>query len=111
MSSVESRERPPHDDSLGDGCGCFRCHCLSVSTSPYATPTRLNGKAAPRPPNNVWERGIPTDQRGMPFLRQDGEFMGQKEFSERRHEIERSRRLLHNSTRPLTVKPADAPKE
>ena len=106
MTVVETESRPKHDDSLGEDCECFRCHCLSITTSPYATPTRLNPKAAPRTPDNAWERGIPTDHRGMPFLEKGGDFMGQKEFSERRHEIEEGRRFLHNSTTPVAPPPS-----
>jgi hypothetical protein len=89
-----------HDGSHGPDC--FGCKVQSISFDPYAMPSRLNKKIPPRTPNPAWERGIPTDSRGMPFLRKDGTPMGVKEYSENRHQIEQHRRALHNSTDSLT---------
>ena len=92
----------PHTGQADD----FGCRVKSFQVNPYAMPSRLNHSAAPKTPDNTWERGIPTDSRGMPFLSQSGEFMGQKEFSERRHEIEDKKRLLHNSAAPVKAPPS-----
>ena len=91
----------PHTGEADD----FGCRVKHFSVNPYAMTSRLHGSKAPKPPNNVWERGIPTDQRGMPYLEKGGDAMGQKEFSERRHEIEQKRRFLHNSTTPVPPPP------
>jgi hypothetical protein len=84
-----------HDGSHGPEC--FGCKVKSITFSPYATPTRLNPRRPPRQPNPAWERGVPTDARGMPFLRKDGTPMGVKEYAENRHAIEEHRRRLHNA--------------
>ena len=86
------------------GDDCFGCKLQSVQFNPYATPGMLRPHIAPRKPENSWEKGVPTDSRGMPFLKTDGTPMGQKEYSESRSKIEAHRRRLHNSTEPVTGK-------
>ena len=104
MPDVEQRTRPEHDESLGEECECFRCHCLSITTSPYATPSRLQGKFAPKQPEPRWERGTPTDSRGVPMLDEKGNVMGAKAVSERRSEVDARRRQLHQQRTPLDRK-------
>jgi hypothetical protein len=84
-----------HDGSHTD---CFGCRVKSITFSPYATPSRLNPHNAPKQPDPVWERGVPTDKRGMPFLDKNLNPMGVKAVVENRHEIEQHRRQLHTST-------------
>jgi hypothetical protein len=79
------------------GDGCFGCKIQTIQISPYATPNRLHPERAPRTPNNSWEKGIPTDSRGMPFLKADGSAMGVKEYGEKRHQIEEHRKKLHQA--------------
>ena len=85
-----------HDDSLGDDCECFRCKVLSISINPYAMPSRLNPKNAPRQPQNKLADHTPTDERGMPFLDKNLQPMTAKQVSENRHRIEQVRRKNHN---------------
>ena len=59
-----------------------------VRLQPSATPNRRNNLPVQSRHDNAWERGLATDDRGMPLLREDLTPMGVKEFSERRHEIE-----------------------
>lgn len=79
--------------------GCATCRLLTVELSPAATPskTRRVGSLGSRN-RNSWERGIPTDNRGMPVLREDGSPMRAKEYAERRREIDESRRRARIST-------------
>lgn len=59
-----------------------------LNVSPKATPNRVQGKPSkPHEPNNAWERGVATDHRGMPYLREDLSPMGVKEFSSSRHKF------------------------
>lgn len=84
-----------HDES------CFGCKLVSINFDPYATPGMLRPHIPARKPENSWEKGVPTDSRGMPFLKTDGSPMGQKEYSEKRRLIDANRRRLHNSTEPV----------
>lgn len=90
---MEKRHRGQHED-------CFGCKIQSIQFDPRAMPTRRN-KVEPRRPDPAWERGIPTDNRGMPYLRKDLSPMGVKEFAEKSHQIEAHKRQLHNSTEPI----------
>ncbi len=81
---------------------CFGCKVHSIQVNPYAMPSRLHPSNPPAKPKNSWEKGIPTDSRGMPFLNKNGQIMGQKEYAANRHSIEETRRRLHNSTEPVT---------
>lgn len=78
--------------------GCPTCKLRSVQLSPQATPnkTRKFGKVGPKG-DPVWERGIVTDRRGMPICKPDGNLIRNKEYAERRHEIEAGRRALANT--------------
>lgn len=78
-------------------CPTYRDHVLSVGIAPSSMPSRAS-KAPPRKPNPAWERGIATDERGMPYLRPGSmEFMSVKEAAERRSEIEKGRRKLRTA--------------
>jgi hypothetical protein len=93
-------ERPEHDDEVCPTIErpCFRCHMGSLTLgfpSDFKSRSTYLSKA-PRTPNNSYEKGIPTSRRPdgseMPYLRADGEVMGQKEFSQKRHQIEENRK-------------------
>ena len=75
---------------------CFGCKLHSIQWDPRAMPSRKSS-APPRTPNPAWERGVPTDNRGMPFLNAEGKEMGQKEFSQKRSQIEANRRRLRQA--------------
>lgn len=89
-----------HDGTGND----FGCKLKSIQFDPYSMPSRLHPSVAPRRPNPAWERGIPTDRRGMPFLKGDGTPMGVKEYAQNRSQIDERRRRLHNSTEPITAR-------
>lgn len=64
----------------------------SVQVSAAATPSRSVGrrsKPKDRDSGNRWERGIPTDERGMPYLDAHGTKVGNKKFSETRRNYRR----------------------
>lgn len=83
-------------------CPTYRDHVATVGIAPSATPSRHNN-AAPRTPNPAWERGIATDERGMPYLKPGSmEFMSVKEAAERRREIEGARRALRQAPAATT---------
>ena len=94
--------RPPHDPEKGPDCECFQCHIGAVNLGfgrDFAT--RTPSKTPPRRPDNSYNKGIPVTERPggfvMPFLRKDGETMGQHEFDSKRHQIEENRRKAHNA--------------
>ena len=82
-----------------DGCGICRFSNGTIQISPKATPSKRS-PTPPRKPNNSWERGLATDERGMP-LYMGGKPLGVKEAAERRHEIEAARHRLHNDPHAL----------
>ena len=78
---------------------CFGCRVKTFSVNPYSMPSRLNPNKHPKPPNLSYERGVPRDNRGMPYLTKSGGPMGQKEFNAKRHVIaERNRTIAHAQT-------------
>lgn len=87
----------------GEDCeeDCFGCKMLTVQYNPYSMPSRLHPHIPPKKNVPRWERGVPTDERGMPFL--DGSLnpIGQKEFSEKRSVIEKKRRQYANAPLPM----------
>jgi hypothetical protein len=87
-----------HDGTHGEGC--FGCKVKTITVNPYSMPTRLHPGNAPKRPEPRWERGVPTDNRGMPFLDKNLNPMGVKAVAENRHSIEQHRRQLHNSSSP-----------
>lgn len=95
--------RPEHNPDVTD-CECFGCHIRSVQWSPAATPTRRNHLPSRRP-SNSWERGTPTDNRGMPLLGPDLKPIGQKKYSENRSTIEAALRDIRNNPNTNTPTP------
>ncbi len=83
-----------HDGTHED---CFGCKVKSITFNPYSMPSRLNKKIQPKQPEPRWERGVPTDQRNMPFVGKDMAPIGIKKYVENRHSIEQHRRKLVNS--------------
>lgn len=66
---------------------CFKERVLSIGLGSGCTPTRDNTDWAARrkrKPDNHWERQIPTDDRGMPYLDTDGKPVYRKKFAETR---------------------------
>lgn len=93
-------EREKDEWGVCDDPSCFPCKLKSIQISPYATPTRRSNRGPSTPPrgnSNSWEKGIPTDSRGMPVLKSDGSPMGQAEYASKRSQIEESRRRLRNA--------------
>lgn len=99
-----SDERPEHDVEVCPTLErpCFRCHLdgLTIGLPSDFKSRSTYLKAPPRTPDNSWEKGIPTSRRPdgseMPYLRADGEVMGQKEFSQKRHQIEENRKRANS---------------
>jgi hypothetical protein len=75
-----------------EGCGICRFSNGTIQISPKATPSKRS-PTPPRKPNNSWEKGLATDERGMP-LYMGGKPLGVKEAAERRHEIKAARHRL-----------------
>lgn len=84
-------------DNHNSECLCFKCKIKTIQLAPSATPSRTYRPQKPREHNNSWERGTPTDERGMPFIKANGDVLKQKEYSENRSKIEEHRRKLKNS--------------
>jgi hypothetical protein len=60
----------------------YPCKVYGFKVSPYAMRTRMTGKApATRPP--VENRGIVTDERGLPIRKDGGKVISTKEWSEK----------------------------
>lgn len=93
-------EGPHHIDGPPE---CFGCRVKSFTVNPYSLPSRLHPSNPPRRPNPAWERGVPTDSRGMPFLTKAGTPMGIKQFTEDRHTIEEHRRQLAQAPQVATT--------
>lgn len=73
---------------------CFACRVApGIQISPKATPSKRS-LSPPKKPDNSWERGIATDERGMPFLGKGGAPIGVKEYGQRRSEIDGWRNRL-----------------
>jgi hypothetical protein len=86
------------DGPCTDDRQCFKHKIRSIQWSPSATPSRRNN-IEPRRPNNSWEKGIATDNRGMPLLNPDGTHIGLQRLADKRPQIEDSlRRLKHEAT-------------
>lgn len=90
------------DDACKDGvCDgetmCFKHKIRTVQLSPAATPSRRNNIPPSRQgEGNSWEKGIATDERGMPLIGKNG-YIGLKEMQDRRHDIESQLRQMHNA--------------
>lgn len=79
---------------------CFRERLLSVGLSKAATPTRKTGSAPPSKADNSWERGVPRDERGVPFLDHNGGVCFQKEVVENRDRWRKTERNRVEVTSP-----------
>lgn len=68
---------------------CFKERIASVGVASSATPTRRPVSQWKRPKDkpvyNNWEKGIPTDGRGMPYLDEHGVSVNTKKLAETRH--------------------------
>lgn len=88
-------------------CGDGNCRVFShklhawrqrgMNVAPSATPTRTANRpfVPPATPNNAYERGVPRDHRGMPYLDTAGGVMGQREYDQKRRQIEEGYRANH----------------
>ncbi len=69
------------DGDCATGPTCFRHKLRSIQFTPSCTPTRRN-TIPPRTPQNSWERGVATDDRGMPLLDKNLSPIGLKEAAD-----------------------------
>jgi hypothetical protein len=83
------------DGDCSTGVTCFRHKLRSIQFTPSCTPTRRN-TIPPRTPQNSWERGVATDNRGMPLLDSNMEPIGLKELANNRSTIEGALKDLKN---------------
>jgi hypothetical protein len=83
--------------------GCFACKVSTIQLSQKVTGHKPGG-APPQGPRNSWEKGIAQDHRGVPLLDRQGEPIGVKAYSERRHVFEAERRRLATDPDPFRVK-------
>lgn len=85
------------DGQCSDTSVCFKHKLRSIQIAPSAMPSRRNS-VAPRSlgEGNSWEKGIATDERGMPLIGKNG-YIGLKELQNRRHEIETQLREMKNT--------------
>ena len=77
---------------------CFKHKIRTIQWSPAATPSRRN-TIPPRTPNNSWEKGTATDDRGMPLLDGNLNPIGLKERANKRGLIDRRLEALRNAPR------------
>jgi hypothetical protein len=85
--------------------GCRECKFRgTIQISPRATPTKTRSKAEPRRPDPAWERGVATDERGVPLLDEKGGQIGVKQYAENRHKYDEMRRRLRNDPNVLRPK-------
>lgn len=96
-----SDEDACNDGDCSSGTMCFKHKIRTIQWSPACTPTRRNN-IPPRAPSNSWEKGIATDDRGMPLLGKGGSPIGLKERASRRGEIDSHLRDLRNAPRTPT---------
>jgi len=89
-----------NDGDCSTGTTCFRHKLQSIQFSPACTPTRRN-TIPPRPANNSWEKGVATNERGMPLLDKNLEPIGLKEYANNRSTYDRRLRDMKH-TAPST---------
>lgn len=95
-------------DSTPESCDDGQCvvfghklyawrHGQGMNLAPSATPTRMANRpfVPPATPNNSYEKGVPRDRRGMPYLDTAGGVMHQREYNAKRHLIEEGYRANH----------------
>lgn len=64
--------------------GCEPCKWATLTVSTAAMPSRHNGVGpTANPSSNAWERGVPVDDKGLPYLDEQLKPVGSKEFSSR----------------------------
>lgn len=80
-----------------DETPCLACKIKTIQVSPSATPSKTRRPQTGPKEANSWEKGIPLDSRNMPLIKSDMSPVGQKEYSEKRSQIEAAKRQLHNS--------------
>lgn len=88
-----------HDDEHPtDVDGCRVCWFRGdILVSPMVgMDTRGRRVGQYREQKNSWERGIAKDERGMPLLKADGNYIPIKEYGEKRHYYEGLRDQLRN---------------
>lgn len=94
-----------HNGLLGDIC--FRCRVSSIVIGqPSDHPTRTMRDSKRQPERNSYNAGVPTDARGMPWLKPDLSPIGQREFDSKRHlidQFERDRRQAPAAPAPREV--------
>lgn len=78
-----------HDDTT-ECVPCFQQRISSVTVGASATPSRYISRSRTKPvqskeASNRWERGQPTDERGMPYLDEKGVRVNTKKLAETRH--------------------------
>lgn len=77
---------------------CFKARIGSIAVAGSATPSRVTArkrgtKPKDREASNRWERGQPTDHRGMPYLDEKGVRVNTKKLAETRHRYRRHEKI------------------
>ena len=93
---TEARHAAAHPEPVD---GCFACKLSTIQVSQRVKPRRASGPPAGN--HNEWERGIPTDHRGVPFLDASGDVIRVKQYAQDRHKLEAERRRLFNDPVPF----------
>lgn len=72
---------------------CFKERIGSIQVGASATASRFisrdrsrGGRPKDKEPDNRWEKGRPTDHRGMPYLDSEGARIGVKQLAETRND-------------------------
>ena len=86
-----------HDDEK-ECVPCFQQRIRSIQPSAGATPSRVQARRRGTKPrdkeaSNRWERGEPTDSRGMPYLDEKGVRVNTKKLAETRHKYRRHEKI------------------
>lgn len=80
------------DESFKEKLRYWREHGLQISPK-FKTQPWKNSKAGSNAQYNGWERGIPTDAKGLPYLDNELSPIGQKAWSEKYRRIAEDHRL------------------
>lgn len=97
--SCEEQDHQLRHPALVDDCET--CRLRSLQVSPAATPTKTRQIAPIGSKNlNSWERGVKCDERGVPYLRSNGDQISVKEYGEQRHAIDALIAEKHRSPAP-----------
>lgn len=84
--------------------GCRTCKFRTIQISPAVRTTRRYAPSTAFTPKNSWERGIATDERGVPLLDGNLQPIPIKRYAEKRHEYEARRKELATSPDPFGAK-------